>query len=213
VEGTNVIVRVLSGTVFVKLPATAGSSRRFAQAISGFVPLKGVASLPVGTVVDARKGSLALSSTVDGRRIGSGGRTQTATLSAGIFAIKQRKLRVGSRTRVPTDLVLTSPPNATRQCVRTTSFGPVKGRPHNPVRSLTAKVAKGFFRIVGAAAISTGRGSTWATTDRCDGTRTEVGKGRVHVTDLETDRVFTVNSGRSLLIRAALFASARAKKR
>ena len=213
VEGESVIVRVLSGTVFVKLPTTAGASRRFAQAISGFVPLKGVASLPVGTVVDARKGSLALSSTVDGRRIGAGGETRTATLSAGIFAIKQRKLREGSRTRVPTDLVLTSPPNATRQCVRTTSFGPVKGRPHNPVRSLTAKVAKGFFRIVGGAAISTGTGATWATTDRCDGTRTEVGKGRVRVTDLDTDRVFTVNSGRSLLIRAALFSSARARQR
>jgi hypothetical protein len=214
VEGRSVVVQVLSGEVFVKLPAAAGASRHLAQAGSGFVPLKGVASLPVGTVVDARKGTLALTSTVDGRRIGAGGRTRTATLSAGMFAIRQRKLRVGSHTKVPTDLVLTTPPNAARQCVRSgATLGPVKGRPHNPVRSLTASVSKGRFRIVGGAAISAGQGATWATTDRCDGTRTEVGKGRVHVTDLETDRVFTVNSGRSLLIRAALFASARSQKR
>lgn len=213
VEGRSVVVRVLSGDVFIKLPKSAGASRHFADAITGFVPLKGVASLPVGTIVDARKGTLAMSSTVDGRRIGSGGQAQTATLSAGLFSIRQRKIKVGSHKKVPTDLVLTSPPNATRQCVRTASFGPVKGRPHNPVRSLTASVNKGIFRIVGGAALSTGQGTTWATTDRCDGTRTEVGKGRARVTDLETNRTFTVRAGRSLLIRAALFSSKQSRKR
>src|SRR5262249_44993792 len=150
---------------------------------------------------------LAMTSTVDGRRIGSGGRTQTATLSAGLFAIRQRRISEGSHTRVPTDLVLTSPPNATRACVSTARFGPVKGRAHNPVRSLTAHVNKGLVRIVGGAAISTGQGATWATTDRCDGTRTEVGKGRVRVTDIANKRTFTVRAGRSLLIPAALFRS------
>src|SRR5205085_9675544 len=61
VDGRTVIARVLSGVVFVRLPASARSSRRLAQVapIKGFVPLKGSAALPVGTVVDARRGRLA----------------------------------------------------------------------------------------------------------------------------------------------------------
>jgi len=208
VDGRSVIVRVLSGDVFIKLPAHASSSRLAQQApISGFVPLKGIAALPVGTLVDARAGKLALQSTVDGRRVGSGGRTQSVTLSAGIFAIRQQRLKEGSRRRIPTDLVLRSAPGAVQPCQTTPRFGPIKGRPHNPVRSLTATVAKGLFRIVGGAGIATGVNATWATADRCDGTRTDVGKGRVSVLVSKSGKRVTVRAGRSFLIRAALFAA------
>src|SRR5262249_52740021 len=94
VTGSRVVVTVLSGEVFVKLPATTSTAyRRFAQTapIPGYVPLKGVAALPTGTIVDARKGRVALDSTVDGRRIGSGGKEQRATLAAGIFRIRQQR--------------------------------------------------------------------------------------------------------------------------
>ncbi len=149
VPGESVVVKVLSGDVFVKLPATASVSRRLAQAppISGFVPLKGVASLPTGTIVDARKGRLAMTSTVDGRRIGAGGSRQTATLAAGIFRIRQLKQAPGARTKIPTDLVLQSAPGAEAACVRTGASGPIKGRGRNTVRSLTAGTEKGLFRI------------------------------------------------------------------
>jgi hypothetical protein len=206
VTGEKVVVEVLSGEVFVKLP----SSRRFAQApLSGFVPLKGIAALPVGTVVDTRKGSLAMQSTVDGRRIGSGGRRQSATLAAGIFLIRQQKLTPGARTKIPTDLVLQSAPGAEGACVRTGASGPIKGRGRNTVRSLTAGTEKGLFRIVGAAGISTATDATWVTQDRCDGTRTDVGKGRVSVLDRETRKTVTVRSGRSYLVKAKLFAARR----
>ena len=58
--------------------------------IAGYVPLKGNATLPTGTSVDARKGRLAVTSAVDGRRVGSGGTTQTATLAAGLDGIENR---------------------------------------------------------------------------------------------------------------------------
>ena len=185
VPGESVVVKVLSGDVFVKLPATASVSRRLAQAppISGFVPLKGAASLPTGTIVDTRKGRLAMTSTVDGRRIGAGGSRQTATLAAGIFRIRQLKQAPGARTKVPTDLVLQSAPGAEAACVRTGASGPIKGRGRNTVRSLTAGTEKGLFRMVGAAGISTATNATWVVQDRCDGTRTDVGKGRVSVLD------------------------------
>ena len=93
VTGERVVATVLSGEVFIKLPATR--SLKQTQPLSGFVPLKGQASLPIGTVVDTRKGRMSMASTVDGRRIGSGGRTQTAILSAGIFRIRQLRAAAG----------------------------------------------------------------------------------------------------------------------
>jgi hypothetical protein len=216
VPGESVVVEVLSGDVFIKLPADSSSTRRLKQAgsaLPGFVPLKGIASLPVNTVVDARKGSLALSSTVDGRRIGSGGSRQRATLAAGIFRIRQLRPAIGSRARLSTDLMLQSPPGAEVACVRTRAQGPIKGRGRSPVRKLTATTprAKGLFRVVGAAAITTATGSTWVTQDRCDGTRTEVGKGRVTVFNRLTRRETVVRAGRSYLIRAKLFAARRSR--
>jgi hypothetical protein len=207
VDGRVVIVRVLSGQVFVKLPAHASTARHLAQVapIPGFVPLKGVAALPVGTEVDARRGTLRLTSTVDGRRIGRGGRTQTATLSAGIFAIRQRRLAEGSRRRIPTDLALKGPPGAAHACVGTPDSGPIKGLPRNPIRSLTARVSKGVFRVLGGAGIVTATRATWSTQDLCAGTRTIVGKGRVRVLDINHQTTATVRAGRSLLVRARLF--------
>ena len=109
----------------VKVSAATSSSScrsrrgRFKQApLSGFVPLKGQAALPIGTVVDTRKGRLSMQSTVDGRRIGAGGRTQTAILSAGIFQIRQRRAALGSTARIPTDLALQSAPGAEASCVQ-----------------------------------------------------------------------------------------------
>ncbi len=210
VTGSRVVVTVLSGDVFVKLPAT----RSLAQAapIAGFVPLKGVAALPTGTVVDARKGRVALDSTVDGRRIGSGGKTQSATLAAGIFRIRQQRAKVGSRTPVSTDFVLTSAPGAEAACVRTSSSGPIKGRGRSVVRSLTASTRKGVFRIVGAAGASTAHSATWVTGDRCTGTRTDVGRGHVTIAAKSSKRTVTVRAGRSYTIRAALFTARRSDK-
>jgi Thrombospondin type 3 repeat len=210
VTGTRVVVTVLSGDVFVKLPDT----RSLAQAapIAGFVPLKGIAALPTGTVVDARKGRIALDSTVDGRRIGSGGKTQRATLAAGIFRIRQLRAEVGSRTPVSTDFVLTSAPGAEAACVRTSSSGPIKGRGRSVVRTLTASTRKGVFRIVGAAGASTAHSATWVTEDRCTGTRTDVGRGHVTVASKTSKRTVTVRAGRSYTIRAALFTARRSEK-
>jgi hypothetical protein len=206
VTGERVVVTVLSGEVFVKLPA----SRSLKQApLSGFVPLKGVAALPVGTVVDTRKGRLAMESTIDGRRIGSGGRRQSVTLAAGIFLIRQQKAALGSRAKIPTDAVLQSAPGAEAACVRTGTSGPIKGRGRNTVRGLTATTEKGLFRIVGAAGISTAKEATWATQDRCDGTRTDVGKGSVAVLARATGKTVTVKAGRSYLVKAKLFAARR----
>ena len=48
------------------------------------------------------------------------------------------------------------------------------------VRSISM-VVKGYYRTLGGASTSTARSATFNTTDRCDGTLTQVGKGRVTV--------------------------------
>ena len=70
VAGVNTIVRQVSGEVFVKLPA--GNSRLGFRGMvaafqeSGFVSLKGVASVPIGSTVDTRKGEIAMESAANG---------------------------------------------------------------------------------------------------------------------------------------------------
>jgi len=208
IAGERIVAKVLSGEVFIKLPAT--TSRSFKQApLAGFVPLKGQAALPIGTVVDTRKGRMSMASAVDGRKIGSVSQTPSAVVSAGIFEIRQRKAAPGSRTKISTDMVLQSAPGAESSCVSTSSDGPIKGRGRNTVRGLTATTpAKGFFRIVGAAGISIATAATtWATKDRCDGTRTDVGKGKVSVLDRKSGKTITVGAGRSYLVKARLFSA------
>jgi hypothetical protein len=113
---------------------------------------------------------------------------------------------------VSTDFVLTSAPGAEAACVRTSSSGPIKGRARSVVRSLTASTRKGVFRIVGAAGASTASSATWVTEDRCTGTRTDVGRGRVKVASKSSKRTVTVPAGRSYTIRAALFTARRGEK-
>jgi hypothetical protein len=182
VAGVRATTALLRGTVTVQLPGAKAP-----------VPLAGVASLPVGTVVDARQGSLAIRAAVT-----KAGRVQSATVAAGIFRIKQRRAQ-GAAT-APTDLVLATPAGQSRACAARSA--PRKG----VVRRLSV-VTKGVFRTVAAKAVVKGRGAAWTAADRCDGTLTTVTQGRVAVT--AGHRTRTVRAGHSLLIRARLFAARR----
>ena len=46
---------------------------------------------------------------------------------------------------------------------------------------------------------------TWITTDRCDGTLTEVGRGKVRVRDPRRKKTTTVRAGRGFLVKKPLF--------
>ena len=89
VAGVRTLASLVSGTVYVKLPATAPRPQQV-RALPGFVPLKGIAALPIGTIVDARRGTLSLQSAGDGRlESDPRRRTSRATLSEAIFRIRQ----------------------------------------------------------------------------------------------------------------------------
>ena len=229
VAGIRTRVTLLSGEVFVKLPDDSGGasaaqlppgfvplkgSRRTrvdTPQESGYVPLQGVATLPVGSTVDARKGRVAVTSATQYRRPGSGRATATKTgrFAAAIFTIRQARRRAGQSAaeRPPTDLVMRTPPGRSRACASVANL-PDKGI----VRALSGSVtgpAKGIFRAVGAASTTTVRRGTWITQDKCNGTLTEVGRGEAVVRDIGRERTVTVGPGAAYLARARLFAAQR----
>jgi hypothetical protein len=192
-------VRQISGEVYVRLP---GARLQQAAPAAGFVPLKGVATVPIGTEVDARRGSLDLTTAAGSSATGSP-HLQTARLAAGIFKVKQAR-RARRRARAATtDLLLETPPGSAAACT-----GPRKG----VVRSLSGS-AKGSFRTIGAASTTTITDATWIVQDRCDGTLTQIGRGRATVYDPRRRTNARLMSGQAYLVRARLFAAVKGSAR
>jgi hypothetical protein len=210
VAGSNVIAKDVQGDVFVKLPPLAGATAgRALFQEAGFLPIKGIASLPVGSVVDARKGSLAIVSAANSRPAGDPRlRAHQARLAAGIFQIRQSRNRRRPGRRIPTDAILVSGERAERACAGSTRRRPLK----QIVRRLTMS-GKGFFRAVGAASVGTARDATFITTDRCDGTLTEVGRGKVRVRDRRRKRAVTVRAGRGFIVKRPQFLAIKGQPR
>ena len=179
IAGKRVQAAAASGELRVKLPGA-----------DGFVALKGAASLPVGSVVDARAGSLTVAAAANAR----GTSTGSAKLAAGIFKIRQ------DRAAAATDLLLQTPAGAARACApgRTP---PKKG----VVRTLSVTTTKGVFRTVAAKGAIKGQKATWVVSDTCSGTLTQVKKGKVSVK--AGKRTKTLRAGQRYLIKARLFAA------
>jgi hypothetical protein len=199
VAGVRTGVRAVSGEVFVRLPRRA---RRSVAQSSGFVPLKGVASVPVGSTLDTLKGRVAVTSAADYRRATSPRhREQSGSFATAIFKIKQRRAEQVSARAARTDLQLQTPPGAARVCA-TSGRVPLKG----VVRTMSASASGRFATIGGAGTTQVNGSATWLMSDRCDGTLTEVGRGKVAVRDRVRHRRVAVRSGQAYFIAKRLFA-------
>jgi hypothetical protein len=74
-------------------------------------------------------------------------------------------------------------------------------------------VLKGLYRAVAGASVASATNAVFNTTDRCDGTLTEVGRGRVSVAVKGTRKPVIVKGGRAYLARARLFAARQGVRR
>jgi hypothetical protein len=203
VAGTTAQVTAVSGEVFVKLPKSSKARTAQKAPLDGFVPIKGVATVPIGSEVDARRGQLDIRTASKFGKRGQRAGLQRGRFGAGIFKIRQAaKRRRGEPKKPSTDLVLQTPPGLARACAAGSGVRPAKGI----VRTLSA-TTKGAFRALGAAATVTASSGTWILADRCDGTMTEVGRGKVKVHDAALERDVTVRAGQGYLARARLFAA------
>jgi YVTN family beta-propeller protein len=159
------------------------------------VQVSGPVDLPVGSLIDARAGSIGLVMAMGGQR------TQTATLWSGSFVVHQRKNSQGM-----TQFTLAG--GTFKHCPRPARAGSVhlaraaKAGGHRVVRSLWAKDNHGHFSTRGQNSVATVRGTRWQTIERCDGTLTTVSKGTVGVRVTGGHRTILVTAGHSYLAKS-----------
>jgi hypothetical protein len=177
VLGQSVKVAPATGTVLVRAPGATSA-----------IPLSGEASIPVGAILDTRKGTVDLTTALPG------GNTQSATFHGGLVQIRQPASAGGM-----TDLVLRGPkPSCKAGGARAAATSS-----RRPPRKLWASDHHGRFRTRGSNAVATVRGTSWYMADRCDGTYTRVAHGSVSVRELRTGRTVVLRAGQSHLAPAA----------
>ena len=175
VQGTSVVAAASAGTIRVRVP---GSDE--------FVALDATASVPVGTVVDATNGTLALSTA-------TAGGSQQGEFWGARFQIRQSATGDGRADLALKGGSFAGCPRAGARTVSAVAARPARKR---KVRRLWGKDDGGRFRTHGRDSVATVRGTRWVTTDRCDGTATRVLEGAVDVRDRHTGRVVRVEAGR-----------------
>jgi hypothetical protein len=192
VPGKSVVVKVISGTVKIKRPG------------KGYVVLKDPTNIPIGSIIDTRKGRVELTSAADT----GGKKTQTAQFYDGIFQIKQAvpKKKPKKPQALVTDLVLRNA-IARSQCapLKRTRAAVVDKKKKKGPKSVLGKLwgsGKGKFQTTGKYSSATVRGTIWLTQDECDGTLTRVRRGIVSVRDFKRKKTLKVKAGHSYLARA-----------
>ena len=177
VLGESVNLDERSGAVTVKVPGS-----------NDFVSLSKLASVPVGSLVDTREGSVTLKTALPG------GDTQSAVFHGGLFEVLQPKEAKGL-----TELRLRGPgPSCAAGGARAATTDKTKKKKKH-MRALWGRDNGGAFRTRGGNSVATVRGTSWFTEDRCDGTLTRVSQGSVSVRDLVNHRTVIVRAGHSYL--------------
>jgi hypothetical protein len=179
VLGQSVNADVRRGTVTVKLPGAAG-----------YVALTDLTSLPVGSILDTREGSITLNTALPG------GTTQSAIFHGGLFEVRQPQ-GAGGLTELVLRGALTGCSSGAARAAAVS-----KKKKRKPPRRLWGSDSKGKFRTRGGNSVATVRGTAWYVEDRCDGTLTRVSRGSVSVYDRGRHRTVVVRAGHSYLARS-----------
>jgi hypothetical protein len=169
VVNQTIVVDEVKGAVKIKLPGT-----------SKFVDLDAVRGIPVGSTVDAKKGTVRLTSIPK-----PGGKPETAIFYDGIFRVSQ--------SRGITNLTLVE---ALAACPRKRANAAAA----KPKKRRLWGEGKGNFRTSGKYAAATVRGTKWLVEDSCAGTLTRVTQGSVTVS--EGRKRIIVRAGKRYLAKA-----------
>ena len=164
-----------TGTVLVRVPGAARA-----------VALTDAASVPVGAILDTRRGSVQLHTALPN------GKTQTATFHGGMFEVRQPANAGGMIELVLRGPLPTCDAGGARAAAATSK---------RPPRALWGRDDHGRFRTRASNSVATVRGTEWYVADRCDGTLTRVTRGSVSVRDLHTGRTVVVRAGHSYLAK------------
>ena len=165
----------VSGTVRVRLPGARA-----------FVPLPEARQIPVGSVIDARRGRVRI--TVAGKKPGT---FYSAEFYEGMFKIVQLSSAL-------TELQLVG--GSFAGCPRPVRASARRLKKTSVVRRLWGE-GSGPFRTKGRYSAATLRGTRWLTADRCDGTLTRVASGRVVVRDFARRKNVLLRARQSYVAR------------
>ena len=157
------------------------------------------AELPVGTAIDTRRGTIALTSAA------RNGETQTGRFGGGVMQVRQPR-----RARGRVDIYLRGGDfsrcgRAARRARRSGIGANASYIRRDPVRRLWGRDRGGRFRTHGRHSQATVRGTKWLTKDTCAGTLTVVRRGAVMVRDFARHRNVLVRAGHRYLARAVRF--------
>jgi hypothetical protein len=173
-QGVSVIVAPARGVVRVRRPG----ERRFSV-------LGEAGRVPVGSILDARRGRVRLASAL------GDGRVQSGLFWGAQFKTGQRSTGGGMTT-----LTLRG-----GTVCRSHSLAVASRKHRRKRRRLWARDNGGRFRTHGNDSVATARGTAWLTLDRCSGTLTRVKEGAVSVHDLRRHKRVLVKAGHSYLAR------------
>jgi hypothetical protein len=197
VLGRSLNVEPARGVVFVSLPGNAAFASLSVPGLKGrrFVPLSEARQIPMGSLVDTRRGTVRITTARDA----TSSSLQSGEFLSGVFQVLQSRARSAKGV---TELSLKGSSFAgCRSSARRTGTASA-ALSRRVVRRLRSR-ATGRFRTRGRYSAATVRGTEWVTSDRCDGTLTRVTRGTVIVRDFRRSRNITVRTGKSYLARAA----------
>ena len=187
-------VEPVKGTVLVAIPAgkaSVGGAARASQKGLKFVPLQEARQIPIGSFLNTRKGTVRLQNAT-----GAATKTQQGSFADGLFQVLQSRKK---RDKGLTDLVLKG--GNFNGCTPKRGKRAQAALSRKALRRLSGN-AKGRYRTRGRYSAATVRGTKWTVTDRCDGTLTKVGRGKVAVRDFRRKKTILVKAGKSYLARA-----------
>ncbi len=203
VLGVSENAQPVSGTVFIRL------------ASGQFVRLTGAQQIPSGAVIDARRGTLKLTTATGG---GSGAahdaaskgkngkkpKTQTQSGNFGGAIFKVTQARAGATKGLVTLKLLEAAFNGAPSfatCKKHKAGDASAAAASSKVLQLLRASAHGKFRTQGRYSAATVRGTIWTVADRCDGTLTHDVTDSVVVTDFVRHKTIVLHAGQSYLAK------------
>ena len=193
VLGRRVNVTPVRGKVFVSLPGNA--SARASQSVPGlkgrrFVPLSAARQIPVGSLLDTRKGVVRLQSA-----LASAGKTQSGEFSSGVFDVRQSPR---ASARGLTHLRLRG--GSFARCGSARGGAVAAARSRRVIRRTRSNVRRGSrWKITANRVAGTARGTVWTTIDRCDTSVVKVRRGVVAVRDFRLKKTFRIREDESFV--------------
>jgi hypothetical protein len=177
-----------------------------------FIPLTELTKIPNGTIIDALKGTLTLTTALPSgtqhaviaakkkARKKPKTKTQKGKFGGAIFKVTQA--RSGLATLSLVEGAFKGAPSFASCKAKKGGRATIAALSKKTLQLLRGSDNHGKFRTKGRYAAATTRGTIWTIADRCDGTLTHVSKDSVTVNDFVRHKTIIVRAGHSYLAKA-----------